>query len=210
MANTLTTVTETLSIASTVEDTLFFTPSYITTTDTYNTTISAIPGQTVTVLPPPPAPQSTWKYIPSSYDPYRTETVTELDVFFAIPVPSPTLSEYTSRVTNPQVWTTTVISFPIPLTSTPGETDCCYMPSETVIVVPGPKGSGWNGWSRAQKGGLVAGIGLFVVLFGIALICLRRRRHGWVVHGRWGMEPGEVGAYRRDTGWIQGQRGPRW
>ena len=131
------------------------------------TTVVGLPGQTLTLLPsslPTSTTPTLTQYTPTAtaLPPVEIYTATEWIIAF--------------QALDNRPWTTaTYVDERVPPTPT-------AEPSVLVsIVVPNMDG-GWGTWTHAQKGGLVAGLVLFVVLMVSLLWCMQHRRPDWVVN----------------------------
>lgn len=162
----------TVPVLVTATASLFGLPTTVTTY--IYTTIIGLPGQTVTIIPPPDtagAPQATpFAPDPTLLQPQYTITVTEIDAFVEAP--------------NGNVWTSIFYDesgnagVPTPTSSIEPN-----VPGEKVIMLP-DLNSGWASWSTGEKAGLCAGVVL--VVLGLLLLwwCCLHRRQEWTVQPR--------------------------
>lgn len=130
----------------------------ITTTST-TTSIFVQAGQTVTYYPPTHTAVLTPPPTYTVVEP--TSTVTFTEIIFLLEDPSG------------QVYSTITTALP-PRASRTGP---------IVFVAGDGQGDGWDTWSDAQKGGLIAGVVLlFLLILGILAFCLLRRRNIWLAN----------------------------
>jgi hypothetical protein len=178
----------TVPVLITATANLFGEPTTVTTN--VFTTIAGLPGQTVTIFPPPVTAGET-QYTPFLTDPTLpppyTVTVTEIDVFVQAPAGS--------------IWTRVFYDEP-GNAAAPTPNEPC-VPGEKVLVLP-DLNSGWSSWSTSERAGLCAGVVLFVLALGLLWWCCFDRRQEWVV------QPG--GTYWNGGYWGAGLRGGggRW
>ena len=148
-----------------------------TITETFKTTITQ-PGHSITYYPPQTTTtiQVTAQIMPtnSTFTISPTTTITELIYYLE---------------SNDHIYSIITATLPTQTQDYP------------FIVVPGALSSdsednGWNSWSDAQKGGLIAGVVIAsLLLLGIAVLllwCLRRRRKIWVA-SEWETNPSMAG-----------------
>lgn len=100
------------------------------------------------------------------------------------PTSTVTLTEIVFLLEDPpgQVYTTITTALPAQASQT----------GPIVFVAGGDQGDGWDSWSDAQKGGLIAGVVLlFLLILGILAFCLLRRRNIWLAN-EWAGAPAPV------------------
>lgn len=151
------TISETVS---TLITSALYQPPPATVTASTVTPVIVEPGQTITWYPPPSPPATTTIVsITATYNPapFATQTVTVAQVAFVL--------ENTAGVPYSTV-TTSLAIYP--------------SQSGSLVFVPAPS-HGWDSWSTAQKGGLIAGVALIgLTMLGVVLYCLMRRRTIWL------------------------------
>lgn len=142
-------------------------PETITSTLTVTSTVVQA-GQTITYYPP------THTFVLTSPPTYTvvepTSTVTLTEVVFLLEDPPG------------QVYTTITTVMPAQASQT----------GPIVFVAGDDQGDGWDSWSDAQKGGLIAGVVLlFLLILGILAFCLLRRRNIWLAN-EWADAPAPI------------------
>jgi hypothetical protein len=180
----------TVTVVITATASLLGQPTTVTTN--IFTTVIGLPGQTVTILPPPVTvgdPQSTFVQ-GSTLPPLYTVTVTEVDAFVQAPGGS--------------IWTRVIYDETGNAAApTPVSWNEPYLPGEKVLVLP-DLNIGWSSWSTGQKAGLCAGVVLIILALLLLWWCCLDRRQEWVVQPR--------GTYWNGGYWGAGLRGGggRW
>jgi hypothetical protein len=182
----------TVPVLVTATASLFGQPA--TVTSNVFTTVVGLPGQTITVFPPPITAGEP-QFMPLVQDsalpqPLYTVTVTEIDAFVQAP--------------GGTIWTTIFYDETAnAVAPTPTSWNEPYTPGEEVLVLP-DLNSGWNSWSTGERAGLCAGVVL--VVLGLLLLwwCCLDRRQEWIVQPR--------GSYWNGGYWGAGLRGGggRW
>lgn len=159
---TETTIT-TVPFLATATASLFGEPTTITVS--VLTTLLGLPGQTITIHPPPVAagaPQYTPFLTFSTLLPLFTATVTQADVVAQAPGGS--------------IWTTVFYyESGDAAAPTPTSWNEPYVPGGKMLVLPDPR-SGWSSWSTGEKAELCAVVALLVLaLLLLCWICLEGR-----------------------------------
>lgn len=163
----LTTITQIATLPIVVTETSALYQLTTTITTHVLTSLTALPGQTITIHPPFFALSSD-QGMPTlgAILPIETFGVTEFDVVF--------------QGLSGKIWTTVhyETAAAAPLTST------TYATAPAVLVAPRMHG-GWDNWTHAEKGGMIAGLVCFVFLvIGLIWWCTRVTRKEWIVHSR--------------------------
>lgn len=186
------TATATVLVAVTATASLFGQPTTVTT-NVY-TTVMGLPGQTVTISPPPDSAGEP-QFVPfvqesTVLQPQYTVTVTEIDAFIQAPGSSIWTTVFYDETENMAAPTPTSWSEP-------------YVPREKVLALP-DLNSGWASWSTGERAGLCAGVVLIVLALLLLWWCCLDRRQEWIVQPR--------GTYWNGGYWGVGLRGggERW
>ncbi|KAK5100268.1 hypothetical protein LTR70_001744 [Exophiala xenobiotica] len=188
----------TLTLPETVMASTLAIPTTITQTIS-NIFTSYAPGAPATNTPPPPAVSSETITSTSTvtstvvqagqtmtyYPPTHTFVLTPPPTYTVVePTSTITLTEIVLLLEDPsgQVYTTITTALPARASQT----------GPIVFVAGDDQDDGWNSWSDAQKGGLIAGVVLlFLLLLGILAFCLLRRRNIWLAN-EWAGAPAPV------------------
>lgn len=186
------TATTTVPVIVTATASLFGQPTTVTTN--IYTTVVGLPGQTVTIFPPPDTAGES-QFVPfiqesTVQQPQYTVALTQIDAFVQAPGGS--------------IWT--MISYEeteymaAPTSTSWNEP---YVSGEKVLVLP-DLNSGWGSWSTGEKAGLCAGVVLIVLGLLLLWWCCLDRRQEWIVQPR--------GTYWNGGYWGAGLRGGggRW
>lgn len=146
--------------------------SIIIVTSTLTSTLIG-PGRTITYYPSPPTltiPTTITQVTLYPYPPVSTVTFTELDYILANAAGS--------------VYTTLTTILPLSPTPTNGA---------IFVIDTEEEKHGWNSWSTAAKGGLIAGMVIAgLLILGLIVWCLTRRRKIWLASEWVGPPAGQV------------------
>lgn len=178
---------------------------YTVSTCTLVTSLTATPGQTLTIYPLPATP---FTQVPTPTAPTHIPTITATEIDVILP-------QSQGIGGGGSVWATLVyLTTPILGTPTPwpSSTNYVVIPSSspstivgagggstTYTINPAPASSGWSSFSNAEKGGLIAGVVIAaLLLIGLVWWCCGLQNRIWVA--RDAAEEGER---------VRGRRGGR-